>query len=393
MVVSIPTNKNTLVLILVVLTMLTSSCDSKRENIVQVQENDSLSNELFKKYNLDKIHLPPGFSISVYAEAPNARSMCIGDRGTLFVGNREGENIYAIVDNNKDGKADKVYSIGSGLSSPNGVAFKNGSLYVAEINRILRYDGVEDKLADPPQPVVVTDKYPDKFHHGWKNIAFGPDGKLYVPVGAPCNVCEENDSVFATITRINPDGSGMEIFAKGVRNSVGLDWHPETKQLWFTDNGRDNLGDDQPFCELNTAPAKGLHFGFPYCHQGNILDPEFGGGKNCADYTPPARGLGPHVAPLGMHFYTGNSFPSEYTNQIFIAEHGSWNRSKPIGYEVTLAKLSGNKVVDYIPFATGFLQPDGKVYGRPVDIEVAPDGALFVSDDYAGAVYKITYKR
>ena len=214
----------------------------------------------------------------------------LGAKGTLFVGNREGENVYAVVDNNKDGRADKVYSIGSGLHSPNGVAFRNGSLYVAEINQIVRFDNIEDNLANPPSPVVVTDKYPDKTHHGWKYIAFGPDDKLYVPVGAPCNVCDEKDSIFATITRMNPDGSDLEIYAKGIRNSVGFDWHPETKELWFTDNGRDNLGDDQPFCELNYAPAKGMHFGFPYCHQGNILDPEFGQGKTCAGYVGPDSG-------------------------------------------------------------------------------------------------------
>lgn len=373
------------------LLMVFTRCNRSKEKVNEITVNNSDNPELHKKYNLDKISLPAGFTISVFAELPNARSMCWGTKGTLFVGNRDGENVYAAVDNDKDGKADKVYNIGSGLHSPNGVAFRNGSLYVAEINRIIRYDNIEDKLANPPPPVVVNDKFPDKSHHGWKYIAFGPDDKLYVPVGAPCNVCEEKDSIFATITRMNPDGSNLEIFAKGIRNSVGFDWKPDTKELWFTDNGRDELGDDKPFCELNTAPVKGLHFGFPYCHQGDILDPGFGQGKNCADYVAPARKLGPHVAPLGMHFYTGNNFPAEYKNQIFIAEHGSWNRSIPIGYEVTVAKMQGNKVVDYIPFATGWLQKDGTVLGRPVDIKIAEDGAMLVSDDYKGAVYRIMY--
>jgi len=239
---------------------------------------------------------------------------------------------------------------------PNGVAFRDGSLFVAEVSRIIRFDDIENKLANPPAPVVVYDKYPDKDHHGWKYIAFGPDGKLYVPVGAPCNVCDEKDPVFASITRINPDGSGMEIYAKGIRNSVGFAWHPDTKELWFTDNGRDRLGDDIPNCELNYAPKKGMHFGFPYCHQGNILDSVFGKGKKCEDYTAPAQLMGPHVAPLGMRFYTGTMFPAEYKNRIIIAQHGSWNRSTPIGYRVMMATLEGNKVVKYEPFAEGWLQ-------------------------------------
>jgi glucose/arabinose dehydrogenase len=369
-----------------------SACKRAKNSGEQTSENLSLS-ELNKKYHLDKIKLPDGFAISVFAEVPHARSMCFGPKGTLFVGNKDGESISAVVDNNSDGVADKVYTIGSGMNMPNGVAFKNGSLYVAEVNRIVRFDNIEDNLANPPKPVVVTDKYPNNAWHGWKFIAFGPDDKLYIPVGAPCNVCEESDSIFASITRINADGSGREIFAKGIRNSVGFAWHPATKELWFTDNGRDNMGDDVPYCELNYAPRKGMHFGFPYCHQGDIPDPEFGKGKNCADYTPPARKLGPHVAPLGMRFYTGNNFPAEYTNQIFIAEHGSWNRSTPIGYKIGLAKLTGNTVTDYVPFASGWLQSNGDVLGRPVDVQVAADGALLVSDDYAGAIYRIVYKR
>jgi glucose/arabinose dehydrogenase len=240
---------------------------------------------------------------------------------------------------------------------------------------------------------LITDKYPDKEHHGWKFIAFGPDGKLYVPVGAPCNICEEKDSIFATITRINPDGTGMEIYEKGIRNTVGFTWHPDTKEMWFTDNGRDLMGDDKPFCELNYAPQKGMHFGFPYVHQGNILDPEFGKGKKVEDYTPPALKVGPHVAPLGLRFYTGNMFPAEYRNRIFICEHGSWNRSKKAGYKVGMATLDGNKVTDYKPFVEGFLQPDESVTGRPVDCIVASDGALLVSDDYRGVVYRIAYKK
>jgi len=346
---------------------------------------------LDKKYNLDKIKLPPGFAISVYAEVPNARSMCWGEKGTLFVGNRAEDNVYAVVDQNKDGKADKVYKIAAGLNSPNGVAFKNGSLYVAEISRIIRYDGIEDKLEAPPAPVVVYDKYPTEGHHGWKFIAFGPDGKLYVPVGAPCNVCAKENPVYSSITRLNADGTGMEVFAHGIRNTVGFAWHPDTKQLWFTDNGRDMLGDNIPGDELNVAPEANMHFGFPYCHQGNTLDPEYGIGKDCKNYTAPAKVLDPHVAALGMRFYTGNQFPASYHKQIFIAEHGSWNRSTPLGYRVMLVTLNGNNVVSYAPFAEGWLQQNGKVLGRPVDVLVAGDCSLLVSDDYSGVIYKITY--
>lgn len=370
-----------------------SSDKKKTEPNVPSADVVTTNIDTFTKFDLTKIKMPAGFSISVYANVPNARSLCWGDKGTLFVGNRDGHSVYAVTDENKDGKADKVYKLTNDMNTPNGVAFRNGSLYIAEISRITRLDNIEDHLADPPKPVVVYDKYPDKTHHGWKFIAFGPDGKLYVPVGAPCNVCDEKDSVFASITRINPDGTGMELYAKGVRNSVGFTWHPQTKEMWFTDNGRDMLGDDKPFCELNYAPQKGMHFGFPYCHQGDILDPEFGNGKNCADYTAPAAKLGPHVAPLGLRFYTGNMFPAEYRNQIFIAEHGSWNRSKPIGYRLGIATLNGNKVTSYKPFAEGWLQADDKVLGRPVDVVVGPDGSLFVSDDYAQVVYKISYKK
>jgi glucose/arabinose dehydrogenase len=359
----------------------------------QQAEDTSSSNELFKKYKLDKIKLPPGFQISVYAVVPNARSMCQGAKGTLFVGNREKDKVYAVVDNNNDGKADSQYVIAKGLNKPNGVAFRNGSLYVAEVSRIIRFDDIENKLGNPPSPAVVFDKYPNKDHHGWKFIAFGPDDKLYVPVGAPCNICNEKDSVYASITRLNPDGTGMEVFAKGIRNSVGFAWHPETKQLWFTENGRDNQGDDIPNDELNVAPQKGMHFGYPFCHEGAILDPEFGKGKKCVDYTPPVQKLGPHVAALGMRFYTGNMFPAEYKNRIFIAEHGSWNRSIPIGYQVMTVTLDGDKAVKYEPFATGWLQSNSELVGRPVDVIVGADGALLISEDKNGVIYRVTYKK
>lgn len=369
-----------------------SSCNEPKEK-KQTIVADIDSNALYKKYGLDKIKLPPGFKISVYAEVPKARSLALSPSGIVYVGNRDGDKVYAVADENKDGKADKVYTIASGLNSPNGVAFKDGSLFIATISAILRLDSIESRLANPPRPVVVYDKYPTDAHHGWKFISFGPDGKLYVPVGAPCNVCEKDNPVYATITRMNADGSGMEIFANGIRNTVGFAWHPLTKQLWFTDNGRDELGNDVPADELNYASNAGMHFGFPYCHQGDIPDPKYGKNKRCNDFTPPVQKLGPHVAALGMRFYTGDQFPAEYKNQVFIAEHGSWNRSEPIGYRVSLVKLdSAGKAVSYSNFAEGWLQPVGKVLGRPVDIQVMADGALLVSDDYSGVIYRIVYK-
>lgn len=350
--------------------------------------------EQSKKLPLEKIRMPGGFSIEVYAEVDNARSLALSPSGTLFVSNRNGDKVYAVRDEDGDNKADKKWIIASGLNMPNGVAFKDGDLYVAEVNRVWRYPDIENNLAKPPKPVLVTDAYPDKTHHGWKYIAFGPDGKLYIPVGAPCNICE-SEEIFATITRINPDGSGREIVARGVRNTVGFTWHPVTKQLWFTDNGRDMMGDDLPPCELNYAPREGLHFGYPYCHGGTIKDPEFGHKRPCKDFVPPVQNLGPHVAPLGLKFYTGNMFPEMYRNQIFIAEHGSWNRSKKIGYRVTLVKVdNNNRSLGYEVFADGWLDDaTQRVWGRPVDVLVMPDGSMLVSDDHANVVYRITYQQ
>lgn len=349
---------------------------------------------LFKssKLPIEKIKLPEGFAIEVYAEGvKNARSMALSPNGTLFVGTRDEGKVYALRSSKGNGQMDERYTLAEGLKMPNGVALLDGDLYVAEISRILRFKDIESKLEAPGQPEVIYDQYPTETHHGWKYIAFGPDGKLYVPVGAPCNICESENEIFASITRLNPDGSGMEIVHRGIRNTVGFTWHPETGDLWFTDNGRDWMGDDQPYCELNHAPEDGLHFGYPYCHQGDLPDPEFGSKRDCSEFVPPARNLGPHVAPLGIRFYTGEQFPEAYRNQAFIAEHGSWNRSEKIGYRVMMATLEGDKVVSYEPFAEGWLE-DGKVWGRPVAIELLPDGSMLVSDDYADAIYRIYYK-
>jgi glucose/arabinose dehydrogenase len=340
---------------------------------------------------LNLIQLPPGFKIDLYAkDVPNARSMTLGPNGTLFVGSRTAGNVYAIVDDNHDFKADHVYTIASHLAMPNGVAFQGTSLYVAEIGRILRFDNIESNLEHPLQPAVVTEQLPKDTWHGWKYLQFGPDGLLYVPVGAPCNVCENKD-FYASILRMQPNGDEIEVFATGIRNTVGFDWDPVTHDLWFTDNGRDELGNDIPPDELNRAPKSGLNFGFPYCHGKAIADPELGKLHACLEFTPPEQELGPHVAALGMKFYTGGMFPSEYKNQIFIAEHGSWNRSQKIGYRISLVELKDHHAVSYKTFAEGWKQGE-EVWGRPVDLLVMPDGSLLVSDDHAGAIYRISYQ-
>ncbi len=373
---------------------LLTSCnlDQNTDTSESVSQNIDKS-EIDSSLMLHLIKLPKGFQIDVFAkDVENARSLCLSPKGTLFVGTRKAGNVYAIVDRDGDYKADQVYTIAENLQQPNGVAFKDGSLYVAEISKIWRYKDIEDHLENPPEPTLISDSYPDKTHHGWKFIAFGPDEKLYVPVGAPCNVCVSEEEIFATITRLNPDGTGREIVHRGVRNTVGFTWHPVTGELWFTDNGRDLMGDDIPACELNHAPKDYLHFGFPYCHQGDLPDPEHDHGKNCNEFIPPVQNLGPHTAPLGMEFYTGNQFPQKYIHQAFIAEHGSWNRTEKIGYRVTLVTFDREgKSTSYTPFAEGWLQGE-KAWGRPVDIEWMPDGSMLVSDDLAGVVYRIYYK-
>ncbi|MGE0355920.1 MAG: sorbosone dehydrogenase family protein [Burkholderiales bacterium] len=341
---------------------------------------------------IERVKLPPGFEITVFAEnVKNARSMALGERGWLFVSTRSAGNVYAI---RHDGvKAQEVITIATGLEMPNGVAMRDGALFVAEVGRVWRYDAIEAGLPKVPKPALVYDRYPTDRHHGWKFIRFGPDGWLYVPVGAPCNVCDRGDP-YATITRLKPDGSAMEVFARGVRNSVGFDWHPVTKELWFTDNGRDMMGDDVPPDELNHAPRSGMHFGFPHCHGGDLPDPDFAKGRRCAEFTPPAQRFGAHVASLGMRFYTGTMFPPEYRGQAFIAEHGSWNRSRKSGYRVMRARIEGGKVVEHAVFAEGFLDPTtDQAWGRPVDLQVMPDGALLVSDDHANAIYRVAWRQ
>ncbi|MFB3906765.1 MAG: sorbosone dehydrogenase family protein [Candidatus Eisenbacteria bacterium] len=341
---------------------------------------------------LEGIRVPPGFRIGVYAAGVRgARSMALGDRGTLFVGTIEEGVVYAITDADHDGRAERVATILEGADMPNGVAFRDGDLYVAEVSRVVRLEDIESRLDDPPPPTVVRDDFPNARAHGWKYLRFGPDGMLYVPVGFPCNVCLPDDPIFGTITRMKPDGSDREIFASGIRNTVGFDWSPRDGVLWFTDNGRDWLGDNSPPDELNRAPRPGLHFGFPFCHGGTIPDPEFGSRASCDEFEPPVADLGPHVAALGMRFYTGSMFPEPWRGRIFVAEHGSWNRSQKIGYRVVTVEPDGNgRAGPPEVFAEGWLH-DGSVSGRPVDVLVLPDGSLLVSDDYAGAIYRVTY--
>jgi len=339
---------------------------------------------------VERIRLPPGFEISVFADnVPNARSMALGKGDVLFVGTRTAGKIYAL--RFREDRATQVLTIASGLNMPNGVAVRDGALYVAEVNRILRFDDIEARLQRPPAPVVVSDRFPADTHHGWKFIRFGPDGWLYVPVGAPCNICVPDPGRHALISRIRPDGSGYEVVARGVRNTVGFDWHPETKELWFTDNGRDWLGDDLPSDELNHAPRAGMHFGYPHCHQGDTPDPQFAQGRACSEFAAPVVNLGAHVAALGMRFYTGSQFPAEYRHSIFITEHGSWNRSKRTGYRIMRVVVSGGNAVKHEVFAEGWLQEES-AWGRPVDIEVMRDGSLLVSDDHAGVIYRISYR-
>lgn len=340
---------------------------------------------------LDRLTLPKGFHIALYSDqVPQARELALGAKGTVFVGSMDAGKVYALTDANHDGRAEKVRVIASGLQLPVGVAFHNGDLYVSAVNRILVLRDIENHLDDPPTPQVVYDKFPTETQHGWKFIAFGPDGKLYVPIGAPCNLCDK-DQAYAKLTRMNADGTGREDVAYGIRNTVGFDWRPATGKLFFTDNGRDLLGDDVPSDELNRIDRVGEHFGYPYCHQGDILDPEFGKGHRCQDYAPPLLKLGAHVAPLGLRFYRGTQFPARYRGALFIAEHGSWNRTKKSGYRVMSVRLAGDKVAAYEPFITGFEQNE-QAWGRPVDVQPLPDGSLLVSDDLAGAVYRVTYQ-
>jgi len=347
---------------------------------------------------LDRLRVPQGFQIELLTDAvPGARAMALGryadGKGVLYVGSMGPGKVYAV--ELDQGKAQRVHTLASGLALPAGVAYRNGQLFVSAVSRIVRFDAIDDRLANPPAPALVTDKLPSESHHGAKFIGFGPDGLLYVAVGVPCNVCEPS-AAHGVIQRMKPDGSGVEVIARGVRNSVGFDWSPLDRALWFSDNGRDMLGDDVPSDELNRVQQSGQHFGFPYCHQGDVADPQFGEKRRCSEFVAPAAKLGAHVAALGLRFYGGSQFPAEYRNNIFVAEHGSWNRSAKSGYRVVRVVLDAQgRVVRDEPFVQGFLQVDAggreSVLGRPADVLPLPDGSLLISDDLGGAIYRVRY--
>ncbi|WP_400073270.1 PQQ-dependent sugar dehydrogenase [Zobellia russellii] len=371
-----------------------TACNEKKQK-AQEKEPMVTYDEPESKLPIDRLKLPDGFKIEVYADSVDgARSMAMGDDGTLFVGTRNEKKIYAIQDRDRDFKADRVIELDTTLESPNGIAYRNGSLYVADVSTLYRYDNIEANLDSVPERKVIYDDYPEAFHHGWKYIAFGPDDKLYVPVGAPCNICDSTvvDKRFASITRMDPDGSNREIYVHGVRNTVGFTWHPETKEMYFTDNGRDMMGDDIPPCELNRVTEAGQHFGYPFCHGGTIKDPEFGDQRPCSDFVAPVQNLGAHVAPLGVKFYTGDMFPEKYKQYAFIAEHGSWNRSKKSGYRISLVKFENNEAVAYETFLEGWLDEESQeAFGRPVDVLFLKDGSLLISDDFGDAIYRVSY--
>ncbi|HEY2187071.1 MAG TPA: PQQ-dependent sugar dehydrogenase [Caldimonas sp.] len=339
-----------------------------------------------------KLKVPPGFKVEVWA--PNvldARGLRLGDKGTVFVSSLfVAGKIYAITD--KGGRRE-VKTIAEKLNLPNGIEFYKGALYVATPKDITRYDNIEASLDNPPAPVMVYDKLPGDVPHGWKYIRVGPDGKLYVPTGAPCNICARDDN-HMHIQRMNLDGTGVETVATGVRNTVGFDFDPKTGDLWYTNNGRDWLSEDLPNDSLNHV-KKGSNndFGYPYCHDGKIADPEYGWGKDCADYAQPALLTGPHAGTLGMRFYTGTMFPEKYHGAIFIARHGSWNRTKKFGADVVVAWPDGKGGISKMePFLTGFIE-NNEYLGRPVDILQLKDGSLLISDDHAGAIYRVSYHR
>jgi glucose/arabinose dehydrogenase len=340
------------------------------------------------KLPLDLLKAPKGFNIEVYASGmPNARSLALSDKGTVFVGSRLQDKVYAIT--NKDGKR-QVHVLVSGLYRPNGVAFKNGTLYIAELSQISKIDNVDDKIDASPKPVVIYNDLPKDEAHGWKFLAIGPDSKLYFEVGQPGNNVLHDDA-HGQLRRINLDGSGAEKIAFGIRNTVGFDWNPKTKELYFTDNGRDWMSEDLPNDELNRITKLGQDFGAPYCYQGNISDPEFGWGHACSEFVAPVALMGPHAAALGMRFYTGTMFPAEYRDQIFVARHGSWNKTVKFGGDIALVRLNKDGSVKSVePFITGFLQNNNYV-GRPVDVMNMPDGSMLISDDWNGAVYRLTY--
>lgn len=341
--------------------------------------------------SLQAAEVPEGFKVELFAEdVDGARQMALSDSGIVYTGSRKPGKVHAMIDKDKDFKADEIVLVADGLNLPSGVTYKDGDLYVAEVDKILRFKDIDKNYDKKPEPEVVFDELPSESHHGWKYIKFGPDGHLYIPIGVPCNICNEEDERFGTIGRLNIETGEFELIATGVRNSVGFDWHPETKELWFTDNGRDWMGDDLPPCELNIVTEDGQFFGFPYVHGNDVMDPEFGDELGDREYQKPVWEYQAHVAPLGMLFYTGDMFPEEYKNTPLVTLHGSWNRSTKVGYKVVHMPLEGNKVTAENDFVTGWLEGD-EVLGRPNDIIMLPDGSILISDDGFSKVYRVSY--
>ncbi len=357
--------------------------------VQSIRPSDAAAGEL----PLGTISLPPGFKIEVFSDAvPNARQIALSPSGTMFVGTRVRERrVYALVDKDRDWKADKVFDAATNLDLPSGVAFHDGALFVAAGSRLLRFDNIEKDLANPPRPTVLTSNLPSERHHGWRHIKFGPDGRLYMPIGIPCNVCER-EAPFGHILTMDADGGNWRSHAKGIRSVQSLAWHPETRELWFADIGRDGMGDDVPPEEINRVTGPDQNFGSPYCHAGTVPDPQFGSKAPCSKFVAPVATLQAHSTPLGITFYAGSQFPEKYRNRLFIAEHGSWERSQPVGYRIsTITFDADGKPTAYEIFAQGWLDNGGDYWGRPTDLLVAPDGSLLVSDDFAGAIYRISY--
>jgi glucose/arabinose dehydrogenase len=341
---------------------------------------------------VDKIKVPKGFKVEVWAHGmPGVRMMARGSKGTIWAGTRSIGRVYEIKDNGKE-RTHRI--LAQKLTQPNGVAFQGGNLYVMAINRVFRYDGIEDNPGVKPVEMTDAFKLPPQVHHNWKFIAFGPDSRLYVQVGSPCNICEP-DAEHGQIRRYVADGSNMEIVARGVRNTVGFDFHPKTGELWFTDNGRDWQGEDGPQDELNRVSKMGEFFGFPYCHAQGIPDMDFPKKDACKGVTRPVALMGPHAAALGMRFYKGDMFPKEYKESIFVARHGSWNKSQLFGFDVANVKAGANgKNAKVTPFMTGFKDDkENKFWGRPTDVMQLPDGSLLVSDEQVGAIYRVSYSK
>jgi glucose/arabinose dehydrogenase len=340
---------------------------------------------------LNRLKLPAGFKAELWATGmPGVRAMSRTEDGRIYAGTRGIGRVYEITDRNGQ-RTSRV--LVDKLNQP-AVTYHQGTLYVFAIDKVLRYDGIDRNPNVQPRDVTAAFKLPPEQHHNWKYVAFGPDGKLYVPFGAPCNICLPGQE-YAQIRRYDADGSNMEVVARGVRNTQGFAWHPTTREMWFTDHGRDWMGDDGPEDELNRMASTGRDFGFPFCHANGIPDPDVKRDRACSGVTLPVATMGPHAAAMGIHFYTGSMFPAEYRNAAFVARKGSWNRSKKFGYDVVMVQADADgRNAKVTPFITGFMDPaTDQMWGRPVYMLQMPDGSMLLSDEQVGAIYRISYAR